>query len=55
VLSGAHEDRRAPHPAVHQGDTVFNNVHLWTASTRAPGRKAWLSTLDKLDALKPEG
>ena len=39
--------------AVIAGDIVFNGVHVWTASTKAPARQAWLKTLDALDALKP--
>lgn len=36
------------------GDTLYNGVHVWTAETKAPNRKAWLATLDKLEKLKPE-
>jgi glyoxylase-like metal-dependent hydrolase (beta-lactamase superfamily II) len=36
------------------GDTLFNNVHVWTAEGKAPARKAWLATLDKIEKLKPE-
>lgn len=40
--------------AVVAGDTLYNGVHVWTAETKAPNRKAWLATLDKLEALKPQ-
>lgn len=40
--------------ALIAGDTVYNGVHVWTAETKAATRKAWLATLDKLAALKPE-
>ncbi|MBL8954198.1 MAG: MBL fold metallo-hydrolase [Myxococcaceae bacterium] len=40
--------------AVVAGDVVYNNVHVWTAETKAKDRKAWLATLDKLEKLKPE-
>ena len=36
------------------GDTLYNGVHVWTAETKAPARKAWLQTLDKIEKLKPE-
>jgi glyoxylase-like metal-dependent hydrolase (beta-lactamase superfamily II) len=35
------------------GDIVYNGTHVWTAETRAPQRKAWIATLDKLEALQP--
>jgi glyoxylase-like metal-dependent hydrolase (beta-lactamase superfamily II) len=40
--------------AVIGGDTLYNGVHVWTAETKAPSRKAWLLTLDKIEKLKPE-
>jgi glyoxylase-like metal-dependent hydrolase (beta-lactamase superfamily II) len=40
--------------AVVAGDILYNRVHVWTAETKAPARKAWLASLDKLEKLKPE-
>ncbi len=40
--------------AVIAGDTVYANVHVWTAETKPASRKAWLATLDRIAALKPE-
>jgi glyoxylase-like metal-dependent hydrolase (beta-lactamase superfamily II) len=40
--------------AVVAGDIIYNGVHVWTAETNAAARKAWLGTLDKIAALKPE-
>ena len=36
------------------GDIVYDDVYPWTAETTPEARKAWLSVLDKLEALKPE-
>jgi glyoxylase-like metal-dependent hydrolase (beta-lactamase superfamily II) len=36
------------------GDLVYTGVHVWTADTKPATRKAWLATLEKLAALKPE-
>lgn len=36
------------------GDIVYSGVHVWTAETTPASRKAWLGSLDKLAALKPE-
>ena len=33
------------------GDIAYNGVHVWTAETKAADRKAWLATLEKLEAL----
>lgn len=35
------------------GDLVFNNVHVFTATTSADQRKAWLDALDKLKKMQP--
>jgi glyoxylase-like metal-dependent hydrolase (beta-lactamase superfamily II) len=35
------------------GDIVYHGVHVWTAETNPETRKAWLKTLDELDALSP--
>jgi glyoxylase-like metal-dependent hydrolase (beta-lactamase superfamily II) len=40
--------------AVIAGDTVYGGTHVWTASTDKAERGAWLKTLDRIDALKPE-
>jgi glyoxylase-like metal-dependent hydrolase (beta-lactamase superfamily II) len=40
--------------AVVGGVAVFNGLHVWTADTQTPAsRKQWLSTLDRIAALKP--
>jgi glyoxylase-like metal-dependent hydrolase (beta-lactamase superfamily II) len=36
------------------GDIVYDGVFPWTAETTPATRKAWLTTLDKLSALKPD-
>lgn len=35
------------------GDTVFRNIHVWTADSTAADRTAWTKTLDEIAALKP--
>jgi glyoxylase-like metal-dependent hydrolase (beta-lactamase superfamily II) len=35
------------------GDIVYNGTHVWTAETKSAQRKAWIATLDKLEALQP--
>jgi glyoxylase-like metal-dependent hydrolase (beta-lactamase superfamily II) len=35
------------------GDLLFTDVHLWLAEQTPAQRKAWLSQLDQIDALKP--
>jgi glyoxylase-like metal-dependent hydrolase (beta-lactamase superfamily II) len=40
--------------AVVAGDTVFAGTHVWTASTDAAERAQWRTTLDRIEALKPE-
>ncbi len=40
--------------ALIAGDVLYNGVHVWTAESNAPQRKAWLAMLDKLEKLKPE-
>ena len=40
--------------AVVGGVDVFNGLHVWTADSQTPeSRKQWLSTLDRIAALKP--
>jgi len=40
--------------AVVGGVEVFNGLHVWTADSQTPdSRKQWLSTLDRIAALKP--
>nr|WP_315253315.1 MBL fold metallo-hydrolase [uncultured Duganella sp.] len=40
--------------AVVGGVSVFNGLHVWTADAQTPAsRKQWLSTLDRIAALKP--
>ncbi|MRW85802.1 MBL fold metallo-hydrolase [Pseudoduganella sp. FT26W] len=40
--------------AVVGGVAVFNGLHVWTADSQTPAsRKQWLSTLDRIAALKP--
>jgi glyoxylase-like metal-dependent hydrolase (beta-lactamase superfamily II) len=40
--------------AVVGGVAVFNGLHVWTADAQTPAsRKQWLSTLDRIAALKP--
>jgi glyoxylase-like metal-dependent hydrolase (beta-lactamase superfamily II) len=36
------------------GDTVFGGVHAWTADSNAEQRKAWIKTLDRMEAMGPE-
>ncbi len=36
------------------GDIVYDDVFPWTAETTPEARKAWLSALDRIEALKPE-
>ena len=37
------------------GDVAYNREHLWEGSSKHPDqRKAWLASLDRADALKPE-
>src|SRR3984893_15276024 len=36
------------------GDAVFNGIHLYLAETDTESRREWISTLDKLEALKPK-
>ena len=37
------------------GDVAYNEEHLWEGSSKHPEqRKAWLASLDRADALKPE-
>jgi glyoxylase-like metal-dependent hydrolase (beta-lactamase superfamily II) len=36
------------------GDAVYNGIHPYLAETDTPSRLEWISTLDKLEALKPE-
>jgi glyoxylase-like metal-dependent hydrolase (beta-lactamase superfamily II) len=40
--------------ALLAGDTVFGGVHAWTADSNAEQRKAWLKTLDRLEAMAPQ-
>ena len=41
--------------AVVGGVAVFNRLHVWTADAQTPeSRKQWLSTLDRIAALKPQ-
>jgi glyoxylase-like metal-dependent hydrolase (beta-lactamase superfamily II) len=40
--------------ALIAGDTVYSNVHVWTASTDKAERSEWLKTLARIEALKPE-
>jgi glyoxylase-like metal-dependent hydrolase (beta-lactamase superfamily II) len=35
------------------GDTVYNGIHPYLAETNAQSRREWISSLDKLEALKP--
>jgi glyoxylase-like metal-dependent hydrolase (beta-lactamase superfamily II) len=35
------------------GDTVFNNMHVYTAETDRKARKKWLNTLKRIRKLKP--
>jgi glyoxylase-like metal-dependent hydrolase (beta-lactamase superfamily II) len=35
------------------GDTVYNGIHPYLAETNTESRLEWISTLDKLEALKP--
>jgi len=35
------------------GDTLFNDMHVYTAETDAKARKNWLGTLEKIRELKP--
>jgi glyoxylase-like metal-dependent hydrolase (beta-lactamase superfamily II) len=35
------------------GDLVFNGVHVWLANSTQRSRAAWLSSLDRLEALHP--
>ena len=39
--------------ALITGDIVFDQVHVWLASSDEASRKAWLETLDRLAALHP--
>jgi glyoxylase-like metal-dependent hydrolase (beta-lactamase superfamily II) len=36
------------------GDTVYNGIHPYLAETDTQSRLEWISTLDKLEALKPK-
>jgi glyoxylase-like metal-dependent hydrolase (beta-lactamase superfamily II) len=36
------------------GDTVYNGIHPYLGETDPPSRLEWISTLDKLEALKPK-
>ena len=36
------------------GDAVYNGIHPWRGETDAQSRLEWISTLDKLEALKTE-
>src|SRR5713226_5686583 len=36
------------------GDAVYNGIHPYLAETNTQSRLEWISTLDKLDALKPK-
>jgi len=36
------------------GDTVYNGIHPYLGETDTQSRLEWISTLDKLDALKPK-
>ena len=40
--------------AVIAGDTVFGGTHVWTASSDQAERAAWLKTLERIEALKPD-
>jgi glyoxylase-like metal-dependent hydrolase (beta-lactamase superfamily II) len=35
------------------GDAVYNGIHPWRGETDTQSRLDWISTLDKLEALKP--
>jgi glyoxylase-like metal-dependent hydrolase (beta-lactamase superfamily II) len=35
------------------GDVVYNGIHPYLGETDTPGRLEWISTLDKLEGLKP--
>ena len=35
------------------GDTVYNGIHPYLAETDTQSRREWISSLDKLEALKP--
>ena len=36
------------------GDAVYNGIHPYLGETDTQSRLEWISTLDKLEALKPE-
>ena len=40
--------------ALLAADTVFGGVHAWTADSNPAQRKAWLKTLDRLEAMAPQ-
>jgi glyoxylase-like metal-dependent hydrolase (beta-lactamase superfamily II) len=40
--------------ALIAGDTVYGGTHVWTASSDKAERAAWLKTLERIEALKPE-
>ena len=40
--------------ALIAGDTVFGGTHVWTASSDKAERAAWLKTLERIEALKPD-
>jgi glyoxylase-like metal-dependent hydrolase (beta-lactamase superfamily II) len=40
--------------ALIAGDTVYSDVHVWTASADKAERAEWLKTLARVEALKPE-
>jgi glyoxylase-like metal-dependent hydrolase (beta-lactamase superfamily II) len=39
--------------ALIAGDTLYAGTHVWTASSDAAERRAWLKTLDRIEAMKP--
>jgi glyoxylase-like metal-dependent hydrolase (beta-lactamase superfamily II) len=40
--------------ALIAGDTLYAGTHVWTASSDKAERGAWLKTLDRIEAMKPQ-